>query len=199
MKYLLAVFALSLAWPARPAVAQTPHSCTGTGGGGAPHLSNRVSLAYAMSWDSGGLRLNAAMLLRGQPGWDHGSAARASLPDSMPMLPGDHQPELNGGMADTVSALYDRAKDLAWIGGRRIPMHGANVVLVDRADGVGGPPVVTKLIHIDPHLAQVPSPCKPHVTHEDYMAYMTAIRKAVLASEEVQNFIRETAETNRQE
>jgi hypothetical protein len=168
----------------------TPHSCRGTGGGGGEHLSNRVALAHAMSWGANGLRLDAAMLIRGQPGWDHGSGNREPLPDSMPMLPGDRRPELNGGTVDTLSALYDRANDVAWIGGRRIPMHGANVVLFDRADGVGGPPFVSKLIHVDPHLLNVPSPCKEHMSHEDHMAHMAALKSAIMGNADVQEFIR---------
>jgi len=166
-----------------------PRTCSGSEGGGFA-LSDRVTLAYAVEFDSAGTRLTAAMLARGQPGWDRGAQDRGPLPQTMPTEPGERTPMLAGASADTFALLYDAANDIAWVGGRRVPLHHANVVLLDRADGVGGPPDLRPPLRVDPAVTLPGSPCQSTGSYEDHEARNAAIRAALLRSAEVKEFLR---------
>jgi len=132
----------------------------GGSSGGAFSLSARVEGAFALSFDPAGIRLEAAMLLRGQRDWARDAAARAGAwPPDVPRRPGDLAPSLNGATVDTFAVVYDRANDIAWIGGRRVAMEGANVVLLDRADGVGGSPVVVARLRVPSRVPTTGSIC----------------------------------------
>src|SRR6185437_5088380 len=136
------------------------HRCDG-GTGGSGNVSDRVTAAFSTQFRRDTLYLELIILAKGQPGWDHGTGGKApSIPFVVPLTPGDRPPQLAGGTADTLALLYDGANDIAWIGGRRIPLHGANVVLFDRADGVGGPPEVRPIIRIDPIISVADSTCE---------------------------------------
>jgi hypothetical protein len=161
--------------------------CFGGEGGGMA-LSGRVTLAYALTYDSAGARLDAAILARGQPGWDRGARGRGPLPHTMPGEPGDRPPMLAGATADTFALLYDRANDVVWVGGRRVPLRGANIVLLDRADEVGGPPVVRPPLRADLTLP-VSDQCEPPRTREAHEARVAAIRAALLRHAEVRAFL----------
>ena len=144
-----------MAIPSRP-----PRLCSG-GSGGGTNLSDRVTAAYSTITERGNIRLELAILARGQPGWDHGSGrASRSWPPVLPVVQGDLRPQLSGATADTFALLFDRANDIAWVGGRRVPLAGNNVVLFDRADGVGGAPEVLPLLRVEPRITVADSVCR---------------------------------------
>lgn len=158
--------------------------CSGGTGGGST-LNDRVLAGTATSFDSTGTRLDAAMLIRGQPGWYQlGTGRTAPWPPSLPSRPGDKPQQLAGGSVDTFALVFDRANDIAWMGGRRVELHGANVVLLDRADGVGGPPEVVSVLRIDPQIGPPFAGCTRHgaVAYEE-------IREALLSNAVIRAFI----------
>jgi hypothetical protein len=139
------------------ATAQCPN---GGSSGGSFSMSPRVAGAFVISFDSSGVRLDAAMLLRGQRDWAGDATGRTGAwPPHVPRQPGDRPPSLSGATVDTFAVVYDRANDVAWIGGQGVPMDGANVVLLDRADGVGGPPIIVERLRIGPHVPMTDSTC----------------------------------------
>jgi len=140
-----------------PAMARCP---SGGSSGGSFTMSPRVAGAFVISFDTAGIRLDAAMLLRGQRGWERDATRRTGAwPPRVPRQPGDRPPSLSGATVDTFAVVYDRANDVAWIGGQRVSMDGANVVLVDRADGVGGPPIVLERRRVGPRVLMTDTMC----------------------------------------
>ncbi len=153
--------------------------------GGSLGVSERVSGAYSVSFDDRGSHLDGAVLLRGEPGWDHGSGRRTEpLPAQVPHEAGEKNPIPGGGSVDTFAVIVDRANAVAWIGGRRVPLNGANVVLFDRADGVGGAPVVVALLSLDVGLLGKAGECLPD-SHE----VSIHLRDALLGDSEVRAFV----------
>lgn len=173
-----------------PPAPPVPHNnnadgqCTGGSAGGS-WFSDRVFGAFATSHDSDGTHLDAAMLVRGEPGWhEHGAGRRASWPPSLPLRADDKQPQLAGASVDTLVLVFDRANDIAWMGGRRVELHGANVVLLDHVDGVSGPPEVVSILRIDPRIGQPFAGCgRPKPNGED------AIRETLMSSPVVRAFM----------
>ena len=185
------IFGLVASAPIATLIAQSPQpsrGCNGNSSGGAT-LSDRVTLAYALTNDTSGVRLNAAILARGQPGWDR-RGRPGQLPLTMPAEPGDKPSMLAGTTADTFALMFDRANEIAWVGGRRVRLRGMNVVLLDRADGVGGPPVLLPLVRVDSALAIPGSSCEPPRSRDAAVARMDASRGALFRSPEVREFLK---------
>jgi hypothetical protein len=158
-----------------PASATAPCP-NGGSSGGSFSMSPRVAGAFVISFDSSGVRLDAAMLLRGQRDWARDATGRTGgWPPRVPRQPGDRPPSLSGATVDTFAVVYDRANNVAWIGGQRVPMDGANVVLLDRADGVGGPPFIVDRLRIGPHFSTNDSMCVMADPHRvaDIVALLT--------------------------
>jgi len=167
-----------------PHVNNSAARCSGSSGGGAT-LSGRMLGAFSISYDSTGTRLEAAMLIRGQPGWyQHGTGRTTPWPPSLPSRAGDKVPQLSGASADTFALVFDRANDIAWMGGQRVDLHGANVVLLDRADGVGGPPEVVSILRIDPQIGPPFAACERQQAEAD-----DRIRDALLSSPVVRAYM----------
>ena len=97
---------------------------------------------------------------------------------------------LAGTTADTFALMFDRTNEIAWVGGRLVRLRGMNVVLLDRADGVGGPPVLLPLVQVDSALAISGSLCDLPRSRDAAAARIDAIRGALFRSPEVREFLK---------
>ena len=91
--------------------------------------------AVKVSDDGGGGYL---VFIKGSPGWD---SREPGVPAGRSRL-SMNRADIELGRA-RFTLNYDRVAHIAEIHGVTIPLDSGNVLLVDRVDGVGGPPVVS--------------------------------------------------------
>jgi hypothetical protein len=163
--------------------------CRGSGGGTVP-LSRRASASFVieMEGDESGVwgRLEGAVVARGRPGWV-GRAQRRPLPEPPPLREGPRRS--GGGTLGGIWAIVDVSDRVAWVGSERVPLpEGHNVVLLDRADGVGEPPTVVRTLGVEPAFA-LPGPDCGVRNARSARARTDAIKAVLLRSPEVRKFI----------
>ncbi|CAN5876451.1 hypothetical protein BH23GEM5_BH23GEM5_11050 [soil metagenome] len=163
--------------------------CRGSGGG-LLHLSARACASFVIEveGDDAGVRgrLAAAIVARGEPGWI-GRAQRRPLPER-PLIP-EPQGLSGGGTLGGIWARVDVSDRVAWIGAERVPLpDGHNVVLLDRADGIGGPSVVVRTLSVEPEFA-LPGPDCGLPNTRGARARDAAIKAALFRSPEVRVFV----------
>lgn len=163
--------------------------CRGSGGG-LLILSERASAAFMLEieGDATGVRgrIGGAVIARGQRGWLE-RAQRGRMPDR-PAWP---EPQGSSGGA-TVGGIWTRIDPqdrIAWIGTERVPLpEDHNVVLLDRADGVSGPPIVMGTLHVEPKFI-LPGPDCGVRGARHARARDDALKNALLHSPEVRAFV----------
>ena len=163
--------------------------CRGGGGGGLI-LTKRASAVYVLEieGDVTGVRgwIGGAVIARGQRGW-WGRAQRGRLPDR-PAWP-EPRGSSGGGTVGGIWTRIDPQDRAAWIGTERVPLpEGHKIVLLDRADGVGGPPTVIRTLSVEPEFA-LPGPDCGVRNARGARARDDAIKAALLRSPEVRTFV----------
>ncbi|HVE79206.1 MAG TPA: hypothetical protein VNA89_10110 [Gemmatimonadaceae bacterium] len=143
---------------AAPVAARAQEDQGHGGGSGEFMVPPRVVINFAYELPEGGAPTALIVLWRGQPAWFRGaqrgevSTARSSFESGALARPGGpsrvltHDGEWSG---IRLAFSYDPATDTALVAGQAVALRGANVVLVDRIDGVGGAPVVVGTASVD--------------------------------------------------
>jgi hypothetical protein len=119
---------------------RSPTDSAGTpcsaGESGTVFLSSRAMALYALELRADSAILTGAIIVRSQEGWRGFYGATRSPP---PQPRGG--PWAGGGTVDTLWLLINADRHIATIHNTEVPFGLDNVLLVDRVDGVGGPPV----------------------------------------------------------
>ena len=150
-------------------------------GGGMP-LSARASATYALSVAHDSLYVDGIAVVRAQPGWRGFGGTRQPL--VRPARAGASE-FLSGATIDTLFLEFDVAAKTAWIHTLKVPLDTNNVVLVDRVDTEGGPPVVTGLYRIPS-----PIPFRATCRDKDFLETMfSAVEKALKSNPAIAAFI----------
>ena len=150
--------------------------------GGGMSLSPRVSATYSLSMQHDSLYIEGIALGRAQPGWRGFSGSRQPLVP--PSRPGAGE-FLSGATMDTLFFQFDVAAKIAWVHALKVPLDTNNVVLVDRVDTHGGPPLVTGLYKI-PSPIPLKGDCRDRAVMENVF---TALEKALRAIPAVDAFV----------
>jgi hypothetical protein len=137
--------------------------CAGNAGGGGG-LTDIADMVYAVSFADDTTRgemmhIRALFVGRGSPGWQ---AKAQNTPMQRP--PVHDTVMLGGGSLGRLFVGYEDKTNSAWIHDQRVPLDSFNVVLVDRVDSVGGPPVVARTLRINPDIRLAPGVCGGRVT-----------------------------------
>jgi hypothetical protein len=111
--------------------------CRGSGGGGLP-LAPNLHVAYVIEVAGDSAIMPAVFVGRAAAPGGFRPVRRPLRPPQLP-TPEFH---LGGATIDTLFMRYDARTRTAWVHTESIPLGRANVILVDRADAVGGAPVV---------------------------------------------------------
>ena len=162
--------------------------CEGSAGGGMS-LSERAEMVYTVAFreDSGGsetANVEAVIVARGAPGWKASARNRTATPPAT-------APD-SGSLATSVNVAglrlgYDRRSHAAWIHDQRVALDSFNVILVDRVDSAGGPPMVAQRLRIPPAIPLAPGACSAR-TSPTSMAWADSIRARLMRSPEVRTF-----------
>lgn len=160
-------------------------ACIG-GSSGNMSLTERAEMVYSISFGSDTTRRNvfdidAVFVGRGAPGWK--SQARqverpAVLRDSVGIA---------GATAGSLFLGVNRRSRTAWIHGQPMALDSFNVVLLDRVDSVGGPPVVTRRVRIAPSMTLAPEACSGS-SRAAYGPYADSLRAVLLRTPEIREF-----------
>lgn len=171
-------FVLAAVWPglAAPSHAQSPCAPENwkMSALGYDDLSGRVHGAVAYrTTESGTGQVCVLVLWRGESGWFvHRERAREALrtrgllmepgpmedraahPESVEPFPGAPGPTYSSDLGDVYIGFdYDWDRHRLRVLGQEIELGPSNVVLIDRADGVGGTPSIASILTIDPTIA----------------------------------------------
>ncbi len=162
--------------------------CSG-GAGGSLTLNERAGVAYSVSFagDTTGkdsVHLQAIFVARGKAGWKNRAE---STPLARPVRPGSTG-SLSGADLGDLSMSYDRSTNTAWVHDQKVVLDTFNVVLVDRADSVGGPPVVAQRLRLKPVIALPPGICAKRGSG-DGLVWQDSIRAILFRSPDVRAFI----------
>ena len=150
-------------------------------GGGMP-LSSRASATYALSIEHDSLYIGGITVVRAQPGWRGFGGSRQPL--VRPARAGAGQ-FLSGATIDTLFLEFDLNAKVAWVHTLKVPLDTNNVVLVDRVDTEGGPPVVTGMYRITS-----PIPLAASCGDKNFLESMfAAVEKALKSSAAIAAFI----------
>ncbi len=161
--------------------------CSG-GAGGSLMLNERAGVAYSVSFagDTTGkdsVHLQAIFVARGKAGWKNRAE---STPLARPVRPGSTG-SLSGADLGDLSMSYDRSTNTAWVHDQKVVLDSFNVVLVDRVDSAGGPPIVVGKLRVPPHIALQPGTCGKRAQPQG-LQWMDAVRAALLKSPEIRAF-----------
>jgi hypothetical protein len=150
---------------------------------GGSSLSTRSTVTYLLQQEKDTVRVEAIVVARSQPGW-HGLVSLARQPLVPPKLSGQTGP-LIGLTLDTLFVRFDRKARVVWIHTLRVPLDSNNVVLIDRIDSRGGPPVVAGLARMPASL-----PLKGECEEKTYVDRMQGILQKLLKEiPSIANFI----------
>ncbi len=112
-------------------------------GGSAANLSDRAQFYAYYSGQADNATIELVVVLRGQPGWARpgsGTVRESAGPIFIDeRVPVQHSLTIGSKHFEYTYQPSDRTLQ---IGETRYPLDGANVVVIDRVDGVGGPPTV---------------------------------------------------------
>jgi hypothetical protein len=125
---------------------------------GAPRLSPTVFATWYTSRDTADARLDLVVLWRGEPEWHNGDTdvggSENMCPDSEDRCLGLVHGQFRIGDIE-FELLYDRPTRTARILGEELALGDANVVLVDRIDGVGGFPTIVGVLTVPVELSSL--------------------------------------------
>jgi len=117
----------------------------------APRVSPSVLATWYTSHDARNTRLDLIVLWRGQAEWHrvgiHVSGTDGVCPGTEDRCRGLVHDRFRIGELE-IEVIFDRLTRRARILGEEIALEDTNVVLVDRIDGVGGPPTVVGRLSI---------------------------------------------------
>lgn len=150
--------------------------------GGGMAVSARASATYALSVEHDSLYIGGIAIGRAQPGWRGSGGSRKPL--QWPVRPGVSG-MLPGATIDTLFFQFDLDAKIAWVHMQKVPLDTNNVVLVDRVDSHGGPPVVAGLYRI-PSPIPFRATCADKAFNDNLFA---AIEKALRANRAIAAFI----------
>ena len=161
--------------------------CSGGSGGGF-RLTNRADVVYSVSFsDTTGteaMHINAVFVGRGAPGWKDKAENRIAGP------PPARPDSVSGGSGATLGRFHmthDRANNIAWVHDQPVRLDTFNVVLVDRADSAGGPPVVAGRLRVKPDITLPAGACGAR-TRATGMSWSDSLRAVLLRNPEVRAF-----------
>ena len=162
---------------------QSLAACRGQGSGGGGTARGEHELVYAISQDSAGQQLDAAVVVNAPPSW-----RRRSPADSRPWhwrQPGAPTRGTNGATAGPLWIGHEKATDTVWLDSLGVPLHGDNVLLLEvGADEV---PRVVGRARVDPRLPL--TACGPPRTRDEAEAFHQALWTAVLRASPVREFL----------
>jgi hypothetical protein len=150
-------------------------------GGGMP-LSTRASATYALSIEHDSLYISGIAVVRAQPGWRGSGGTHQPL--VRPTRSGASQ-FLSGATIDTLFLEFDVDARVAWVHALKVPLDTNNVVLVDRVDSEGGPPVVSGIYRIP-----TPIPFRGSCGDKNFLETLfAAVEKALKSNTAIATFI----------
>lgn len=160
-------------------------ACNG-GSSGNMSLTDRAEMVYSISFGGDTTRpnvfdINAVFVGRGAPGWK-GQARQVERPAELHDSLG-----ISGGTAGSLFLGVNRRTRTAWIHGQPMALDSFNVVLVDRVDSVGGPPVVAGRVRIAPSMTLAPEVCSGS-SRAAYGPYADSLRAVLLRTPEIREF-----------
>lgn len=124
----------------------------------APRVSPSVLATWYTSRDARNTRLDLMVLWRGQVEWHRvgvrTDGTEGTCPGTEDRCPGLVHDRFRIGELE-LEVILDRLTRTARILGEEIALEDTNVVLVDRIDGVGGPPTVVGRLSIPGDLASL--------------------------------------------
>jgi len=152
-------------------------------------LSDRVGLVFlgTFSGDStrgDSLNLDLVFIGRGARGWKQQQPGQRSL--ARPVLP-ESVGFLSGGSIGELYMGHERGTNVAWVHDQKIVIDSFNVILVDRVDSAGGPPMVVGKLRVPSHVALQPGTCGKRA-QPGGLVWMEAVRAALLKSPEIRAF-----------
>ena len=188
--YLITLVAALAACDTRAASrSTTPHTACSGGAGGSLTLNERAAAALSVSFtgDTSGrdsVHLHVVFVARGQPGWRGRAEAttlvRPVLPESVGFLSGS-------GLGDLFMG-YDPATKVAWMHDQKVILDTFNIVLVDRADSVGGPPIIARKLRVRPSIGLAPGVCARRAQPEG-SPWRDSVRAVLFRSPEIRAVI----------
>ena len=143
-------------------------------------LSSRATAVYALEFGKDSATLAAAIVARSEDGWRGFYGATGPLP---PKPRGSF--DTGGATVDTLWLLIDTENRIAWIHSERVSFRTDNVMLVDRVDGIGGPPkdVGTLLV---PHAFAYQYECSGRISRSP----ADSVRAMLLRDSRIREFVR---------
>ncbi len=119
-------------------------------GGSGANLSERAQFYAYFSGQPDNAAIELIVILRGQPGWARpgsGTVRESAGPIFIDeRVPVQHSLTIGSKHFAYTYQPSDRALQ---VGETRYPLEGANVVVIDRVDGVGGPPTVVRRLKFE--------------------------------------------------
>ena len=186
VRALLAV-AGTLALGACSGVRGIQHSlaaCRGYGSAGGFTARGEHELVYAISHDSAGPQLDAAVLVRAPRTW-----RRRPPPDSQPphWRTARAPRAINGATAGPLWIGHERAAGTVWLDSLPIPLGSDNVLLLEV--GADDAPRVVGRARVEWHLPLPAASCGPPRTREEAEAFEQALWAAARRAPLVREFL----------
>jgi len=94
---------------------------------------------------------------------------------------------LSGGSIGQLYMGHELGTNVAWVHDQKVVLDSFNVVLVDRVDSAGGPPMVVGRLRIPSYVALQPGTCGQRAQPQG-LQWMDAVRAALLKSPEIRAF-----------
>lgn len=136
----------------------------------------------SISGDS--LNLVLVFIGRGARGWKRQPSGQRAL--VRPVLP-ESVGFLSGGSLGQLYMGHELGTNVAWVHDQKVVLDSFNVVLVDRVDSVGGPPMVVGKLRMPSYVALQPGTCGQRAQPQG-LQWMDAVRAALLESPEIRAF-----------
>jgi hypothetical protein len=153
-------------------------ACPVGGSTGGSTSQGEHELVYALSGDSAGQQLDAAVVVRAPRTW------RLHPPPASP--PRQGRP-LTGGSAGPMRIGHEKATGTVWLDSLPVPLGGDNVLLLEVGDNEV--PRVVGRAHVDSRIPLPEGSCGYPRNQEEAVAYEQALWTAVRRAPEVREFI----------
>lgn len=160
-------------------------ACPVGGSTGGSTSQREHELIYALSGDSAGQQLDAAVVVRAPRTW-----RLRPPPDSQPRQwnpPGMAPRGINGAGAGPIWIGHEKATGTIWLDSLPIPLGGDNILLLEVGDN--DVPRVVGRTHVDSRIPLPEGSCGQPRNQEEAEAYEAALWTAVRRSPEVREFL----------
>ena len=126
------------------ALLATPAFAWAQAGSGGGTLTARAHYVAFYQGQPPGATIRLLLVLRGQPGWDSAPSSSSGVASASASAgPGLIRYSFSIGSVQ-FECVYDPERHSLRYGGRDYQLADTNVVLIDRIDGVGGPPEIAQ-------------------------------------------------------